>query len=188
MAETTGTRSSQIKTIDRHGDDRWIQMSDDTGALGHVAVYDAGGNVTDGGGIPLIVSTPGEGGTLGPGTWYGQVPRGSMNGVNTAFGLDYSLASPYTILVVNGVAQKPAVDGPGSNADPEYSISDTTITMTNAPKASDWMYIWYFIDQPAPPPPAQASVTITIIYDHIPSPEATLAVYARADDDPFILW
>ena len=192
MAETTGTRGAQIKAIDLHGTDAKVQKSDGTGELGHVAVYNANGSITDGGGIPLISSPPGSGSgggtTLAPGTWYGQVPRGRKNGSNTTFYLDYSLASPYTILVVNGVAQKPAVDGPGSNADPEYSITDDVVTMTHAPKSGDWLYIWYFIDQIAPPPPIVASATITFISTYTPSAEADGVVRLSNSTYPFIFY
>lgn len=122
-----------------------IQLETNNLANGSQSKLDliAGSNVTltdDGRGGITIASTAGA----DSGTWYGQVPRGTQDGSNRNFQLDYTLASPYTLLSINGIIQKPWVDGSGTFASPDYTVNGSTLTFTVAPVANDWIYCWYF--------------------------------------------
>ena len=62
MSDTTGIRSTQIKTADKHGTQTYVQMSDGTGTSGDLAAFDATGSVKDAGfGTPIPVNKGGTG-------------------------------------------------------------------------------------------------------------------------------
>jgi hypothetical protein len=124
MADTTGTRASQIKSIDRHGNGTKVQMSDGTGTSGHLAVFDANGNVTDGGATSSLVPA-----------FVRETPAGTLDGSNATFTLSYT-PSPAASLVIylNGVEQ---------DQTRWCSVSGTTITFTVAPKAADKIIAQY---------------------------------------------
>ncbi len=116
-----------------------VFYSDGTFTSDNIPKYLGDGTATDSGiGVSSIATL------TGLNSWYGQVPRGPVDGSNVTFTLDYALADPHTILMRNGVGQKPAVDGYTTNPSPDYSITGTTLTYTTAPRVSDWHYIWYF--------------------------------------------
>lgn len=117
----------------------------------------------------LIGSGGSAAGVFPHGSWYGQVPRGTVDGANTVFTLDYTLASPFTILMVNGIGEKPPRDGPNANPNPDYAISGATLTMRYPPKPTDWFYIWYFAGEPVTLS-ASVSVTLYLTTAHDPSP------------------
>lgn len=124
MADTTGTRASQIKSIDRHGNASKVQMSDGTGTSGHLAVFDANGNVTDGG-------APVGGGT----TEVRETPSGSINGTNATFTLSYTPNPTASLqLFLNGVEQ---------DLNRWYTLSGTTITFTVPPRNFDQIVAQY---------------------------------------------
>jgi hypothetical protein len=157
MPPTPGNRFIfAIKSLWRHGTQPWAQASDNTGINGNLAAFNVDGSVTDSG-----ISSLGVGTLSGVGSWYGQVPRGPNNGSNTVFFLDYNLANPYTVCSKGGAQQKPAVDGPNANPDPDYSITGNVLTFTIAPKPTSWLYIEYFRDVPAPLAPV-ASATLSV--------------------------
>jgi hypothetical protein len=66
MADNTGTRASQIKSIDRHGNGAKLQASDGTGVSGNLPKFNADGSLTDsgvaaGGGVTSVaLSMPSE--------------------------------------------------------------------------------------------------------------------------------
>lgn len=156
MADTPGTRFLQVKAASRHGAQPFSQASDGTGTPTHYAVYADDGSLTDG-----PAPTTGVIMTSGTPSWYGQVPRGPQNGSNTTFYLDYTLANPYPNLVRNGVSLIPPIDGPGANSVFEYSITGNILTFVVAPKVTDWIYIWYFIDT-ASGIPAVSAATVYV--------------------------
>jgi hypothetical protein len=86
------------------------------------------------------------------GAWYGQVPRGLIDGSNRIFGLDYQLANPYSELMINGSLQTPGIQGDpaGLNATQDvigadYTVSPGgTLTVGTPPEGSDVVYIWYY--------------------------------------------
>jgi hypothetical protein len=155
MAATHGIRWFDTKAADRHGTAAIGQASDGTGAENDLAKYDADGSLTDAGIAAddvLTVSGTGGGAGLAADSWYGQIPRGTKNGSNATFHLDYELANPHTICCVNGVLENPLVDG-DSLTDPQggYTISGTTLTLSYAPKTDDrTFHIWYFRNKSAP--------------------------------------
>jgi hypothetical protein len=114
--------------------------------------------------------------TFGSGTWYGQVPRGTKDGSNRAFALDYTLGSPFTLLSLNGIVQKPPRDGAGTYPGPDYAISGATLTYNIAPDASDWHYIWYINGTPPSTttlPGLTAPIAVVyLISEHIPNPSS----------------
>jgi hypothetical protein len=155
---TSGSRFTWIvKQLWRHGTQPWAQASDNTGLDGNLAAFNADGSVTDSG-----ISGLNVGALSGAGSWYGQVPRGPNNGSNRVFFLDYNIANPYTVCVLGGAFLKPAVDGPGTNPDPAFTITGgNVLTYTVAPRPTSFLYIEYFRDVAAPIAPV-ASATLSV--------------------------
>jgi hypothetical protein len=152
-----GGRWDQTKAAERHGTNGIGQGSDGTGTVNHFAKYDTTGLVTDSTiaeSDVLTVSGAGGGSAAtltGQNSWYGQVPRGTINGSNTVFFLDYKLANPYAVLHLNGVGQLPDVQGDPAHplttmavGNSEFSITGTTLTVVNAPRPGERFYIYYF--------------------------------------------
>jgi beta-glucanase (GH16 family) len=147
------------------------QLADQTGGYteGDFGAFDRFGNIRDSGIKSSTILT-----TVGNGSWYGQKPRGAINGANTTFLLDYTLSSPYTILALRGLTQWPAIDGDGTKAptvisDYDYIIANgatsATLTMRDAPMPGDRLYIWYFRNG-AVIPQRVSSATITVWAAH----------------------
>jgi hypothetical protein len=148
----TGSLPATSRATNRHGTQPFVQISDGTGTAGNLAKYLPDGSVTDSGVLAASSAGAGNGtvgGTFATGSFYGQVPRGPLNGSNRVFLLDYTLASPFTILDINGIVQKPPRDGPFAYPGPDYAIVGNVLTYRFALAASDWHYIWYWAGQPA---------------------------------------
>jgi hypothetical protein len=141
MPINTGLDFLQIKATTRHGSAQYGQASDGTGAENNLAKFAADGSLTDSG-----ISGTGIVSLSGGGSIYAQTPVGTQDGTNRTFTLDYTLASPYTWLSINGVLQKPPANGKLTNPDPDYTVSGNTVTFTVAPAATDWIYIWYVVN------------------------------------------
>jgi hypothetical protein len=113
-------------------------------------------------------------GTFSDGTWYGQVPRGAQDGTNKVFTLDYNLGSPFTLLSINGIVQRPPRDGAGAFPGPDYAITGNILTYNVAPAATDWQYIWYISgSQPSTttiPGITTPIATVYLISEHLPNP------------------
>lgn len=162
--ETKGIRVWQAKTTDLSGGASAGQFATtDTPAKtdGHIGKW-IGNQIVDGV-IPVadLVTTTGAAGTtqgltaVGYGSWYGQVPRGAINGSNKVFLLDYKLVNPYAVLHLNRLGQLPAVQGNPSNPlttmvvpNSEFSITDWTLTLATAPQPGESLYIYYFRADP----------------------------------------
>ena len=115
---------------------------------GNLFMADASGNTIDSGVAATGVLSIGN----LFGAWYGQVPRGLIDGSNRIFGLDYQLANPYSELMINGSLQTPGIQGDpaGLNATQgvigaDYTVSPGgTLTVGIPPEGSDDIYIWYY--------------------------------------------
>jgi hypothetical protein len=108
MADTTGIRATQIKAIDRQGTGGKIQMFGSGATVdGHVAMYDASGNVVDGG-----VLAAGAGGGASAAIWLGS---GNPNGDPTDFAphnmTSTTAPSPYAIYSSTPYASSTTWDG-----------------------------------------------------------------------------
>lgn len=177
-----GNRWDQTKASERHGTDGYGQASDGTGEPDHLAKYNDNGSVTDSD-IPVadILTTTGAGGTTkgltagGYGSWYGQVPRGAVNGSNQTFLLDYKLLNPYTVLTIGNV-QLPSIQGDPSSTfatmtvpGGEYSITGFVLTVANPPQPGQRFYIEFFRADPAS---VATGVTLTVTSSYTPDPVA----------------
>lgn len=177
-----GNRWDQAKAAERHGTDGFGQASDGTGTLNHLAKYNANGSVTDSTLLASdVVTSPGGGQGLtagGYGSWYGQVPRGVVNGSNRVFLIDYKLLNPFTVLQIGNI-QMPSVQGlpDGTVGDAalaavpggEYSIVDWTLTVATPPQPGERFYIEYFR---ADPGSVSTGVTLTVTSAYTPDPTA----------------
>ena len=116
----------QVRSAARQGLGSQFQMfGGGSVTTGHMAVYDANGNVVDGG-------APSGGGTTL--TSVTETPAGTLNGTNVTFTLGFTPATGSLFLFLNGVEQVLTTD---------YTRSGTTITYTVAPDASDLMVAQY---------------------------------------------
>lgn len=118
---SAGTRWDQIKTSDRQGDGTKGQaFGGGTTTTGDIAVYDAGGNVIDGGtSLATIIA--------GTGIWVKEVPAGALNSANVTFTLSFTPIAGSLTLFLN-IVQCEGTD---------FTIATNTITFTVAPKARD---------------------------------------------------
>lgn len=161
-------RFHQIRSGDRHGGSAQIQMSDGTGTTGDIAGFLADGTLTR-----FQSNIGGDGGFglgAGAGIVYGQVPRGAIDGNNRFFRLDYEPTSPYMWLVVNGIEQKPPIDGNAANPDPDYVINGNEILYNSPPGGGDWHYVKYYRgDIVVPPPPTPLNATAFLMSAHYPN-------------------
>jgi hypothetical protein len=170
-------RYRQIRELDRHGTSKKIQMSDGLGLDPFLAKYNTEGSVTPSTlNANDVLTSPGGGTGLtlsGQGSWYGQIPVGPINGSNTRFLLDYTLANPWPALYLRGLFQWPFRDGDGSTgrstaiADYDYTITGAVLTMRNPPQTGDRFYIEYFRDVPAPTPSTATSAVVHVLYSYI---------------------
>jgi hypothetical protein len=114
----------QIRSSVRQGSGSAFQMFGGGSVMaGHMGVYDASGNMVDGG-APSTVPT-----------FVRETPSGTIDGTNTAFTLSFTpnpIAS--MTLWLNGVEQVPTTD---------YTISGATITYAAAPDSVDLMIAGY---------------------------------------------
>jgi len=118
MSDTTGTRASQIKAIDKQGNGSKLLTVDGSFTSGHMVVIDSSGKGIDGG-------AP----SAGAGTPVTETPSGTLNGSNVTFTISNTPSPSASFeLFLNGVFQRPSID---------YTISGATITYTVAPKSSD---------------------------------------------------
>ena len=107
----------QIQTAVRQGSGHKCQMfGGGSVTSGHMAVYDAAGNVVDGG-APSTVAT-----------FVLQTPTGTIDGSNKIFTLSATPTSPL-LLFLNGNLQLAGTD---------YTLSGSTITYATAPMSGDW--------------------------------------------------
>lgn len=90
---------------------------------GHVAAWDASGNLVDGGAPGATPSFSDD-----------ESPSGTQNGSNLAFTLGHSPTGSSLEVYLNGVLQVAGAD---------YSLSGNTITFTYAPIVTDVIRCWY---------------------------------------------
>lgn len=162
-------RFHQVRRNDRFGAGTQFAMADGTGRVGDIAGY------LDDGTLTRVAASSLAGGGTGSGSAlfvYGQVPRGTVDGVNRFFRLDYVPASPFMWLVVNGIEQKPPVDGTAPNPNPDYTVSGANITYAGPPLASDWHYCKYYKDTIAPPIATRVSASAYLTSAHYPDPNS----------------
>lgn len=121
--------------------------------------WDTPANILGNGGLDATVGD----------AWWGQIPRGVVDGSNTVFTTDYKLASKFTVLQVNTSVWVPTPDSDTStDADNQYSITmDGVITMGTPPKAGDKLYINYFRNRHTTVP--ITSAILYVVSEHIPS-------------------
>jgi len=97
---------------------------------------------------------------------FGEVPAGSVNGINTTFGpLTYAPLNQYSIEVyVDGVERDQATD---------WSLSGTSIVFTSAPSTGQTIWVWYLYGGVLPTPPPPPTGTENVEYRTITSGEAS---------------
>jgi concanavalin A-like lectin/glucanase superfamily protein len=113
----------QVRQAARQGTGSKFQMMTGSVTTGHMAIYDASGNVVDGGApstVPAFVR---------------ETPSGTIDGSNTAFTLSFTPNPAASLtLYLNGVEQVPTTD---------YTISVATITYVVPPDSVDLMIAEY---------------------------------------------
>jgi hypothetical protein len=181
-----GDRFDQSKVSERHGAGVKAQSSDATGTTDDLAGFLTDGTLTAAGlqiSDVLTLSGAGAGAGLTAGDWYGQVPRGTVDGSNTHFLLDYIPRSPITILIVDGEPQLPGVQGDGAGnwvvvPGGEYQVStvDNTLTVQHPPRGK--FYIWYLRGEPIEPA-THVALTVTTAFTSDPalSGQGAVSIY-----------
>lgn len=171
-------KDQNVKAQQPRGNTTVVQLADQTAGFteGHLLEFDGAGNARD-----SQVRSTDVVAISGGGLPYAQVPRGTVNGVNPTFTLDYPLALPWSWLMLNGNLYLPSIQGdpdnPGGTMPTPggvYEIIGRTLTITDpslVPRirsTGNWFYIWYYrginnIEPPTPPSdPLVASATVTI--------------------------
>lgn len=118
---SAGTRWDQIKTADRQGDGATGQtFGGGATTTGDIAIYDAGGNVIDGGTTLAAV-------IAGTGIWVEEIPTGTLDSANVTFTLSFTPILGSLTLFLN-IQQREGTD---------FAITSGTITFAVAPKFRD---------------------------------------------------